>query len=131
MPDFIVIAQALAAMTVQPIDCAASTRQHHGYSEPCFIRSDGRPEQPAIDAIVGMRVVPPNDLAAGKCTDRRADEHIARPMLVVVHPRARDAGRAPVHRDAHQPLILWPPSAGLGGDCRCGRESRERMAGWE
>src|SRR5437867_10011033 len=74
-----------------------------GITSPIYVRRDadcargervnlqvgtaGATEQPAVDAIAGVRVIEANGLEAGEDTDGRAHDDVARPVLVVIHAR--------------------------------------------
>src|SRR5215207_2532610 len=85
-------------------------------------------EHPPIEPIARVRVVITYDLQAGEGTDPGADEHVARPMAVVVHPR--DAGEcgAAVQRRPNDPASVRPPARRLARHRGRGGERRRRVA---
>src|SRR4051812_8325076 len=64
-------------------------------------------------------------------TDRGAQNHVARPVAIVVHPRNAHGGSPAVHSRTNRVRRPTPPATRLGAHCRGGGEGGKRVAGWE
>ncbi len=69
----------------------------------------------------------PHDLSSADYADRRAHDHIARPMPVIVHARGADKHRAAIHRGPHIPHRFGTPASRFVSYHRRRRESYKRM----
>src|SRR5688572_9253448 len=88
-------------------------------------------EHPVVEPVAGVRVVITYDLETGEGTDAGADEDVAGPVPIVVHPRDAGERGTGVENGPDDPARLRPPARGLARHGGRGGEGRRRVAGGE